>query len=355
MTPPRPNSDTSEALFVRELLRSFHQLNYTYFKGSLRPPQLLLVDSRTYLGRYHHATRTIELARTLLTEQPWGVVLEVLKHELAHQFVHEVLGEQEDPHGPAFRNVCERLGIDPRARGLPSVPPDARAQSLLQRIHKLLALAESDNQHEAEAAAAAAQRLMLRHNIETGRSVHDSQYTFVHLGRITGRVTEWERRLGNVLASHFFVEVIWVPAFDVNTAKRGSVLEAIGSPENLDLAGYVYSFLSQSAERSWSEHKRNEGLRGNRERLTYLAGVISGFAESLERQARAHRADGLVWVPHARLGEYTRQRHPRLRTVSHQGHRRGDTFAEGQKAGRDVVLRRGMTQGPSGQTRLLKG
>ncbi|MFM2419720.1 MAG: hypothetical protein RL385_4443 [Pseudomonadota bacterium] len=355
MTRPNSGATPPEALFVRELLRSFHQLNYTYFKGALRPPQLLLVDSKTYLGRYHHATRSIELSRALLVEQPWGVVLEVLKHELAHQFVHEVLGEQEEPHGPAFRHICERLGIDPRARGLPSVPPDARAQSLLQRIHKLLALAESDNRHEAEAAAAAAQRLMLRHNIETGGGSHGSQYTFVHLGRITGRVTEWERRLGNVLASHFFVEVIWVPAFDVHSEKRGSVLEAIGTPENLDLAGYVYSFLSQAAERSWNEHKRSEGLRGNRERLTYLAGVMSGFAESLERQARAHRADGLIWVPHARLGEYTRQRHPRLRTVSHQGHRRGDAFAEGQKAGRDVVLRRGMTQGPSGQTRLLKG
>jgi hypothetical protein len=82
---------------------------------------------------------------------------------------------------------------------------------------------------------------------------------------------------------------------------------------------------------------------------------MSGFAESLERQARAHHADGLVYVPHAQLEAFTRKRHPRLRTVSHQGHRRGDAFAEGQRAGRGVVLQRGLKEGPSGEVRLLRG
>jgi len=79
-----------------------------------------------------------------------------LKHEMAHQFVHEVLGEQEAPHGPAFRATCARLGIDQRAGGLPQPAQSADQRRLLERVHKLLALAQSDNQHEAEAAAAAA-------------------------------------------------------------------------------------------------------------------------------------------------------------------------------------------------------
>lgn len=344
----------SELALVRELLRSFHALNHTYFKGALKTPQLLLVDSKSYYGRYHHATRSIELSRSFVLEHAWGVVLEVLKHELAHQFVHEVLGEQEEPHGPAFRGVCERLGIDPSARGLP-VAAKGAAQHVLDRVHRLLALAQSDNRHEAEAAAAAAQRLMLRHNVASADVGPRSDYGFAHLGRVTGRVTEWERRLGNVLGSHFFVEVIWVPAYDVRSQKRGSVLEAIGTPENLELARYVHAFLSATAERCWAEHKRAQGLRGNRDRLSYFAGVMSGFAESLERQAKLHRADGLVYVPHAQLALYTRKRHPRLRTVSHQGSRRGDAFAEGQRAGRDVVLQRGIKAGPSGAVRLLKG
>ena len=166
--------------------------------------------------------------------------------------------------------------------------------------------------------------------------------------------TEWERRLGNLLGEHFFVEIIWVPAYRPLEQRRGSVMEAIGSPENLEIAAYVYEFLARAAEQLWRAHKQQSGLSSDRDRLVYYAGVMSGFAQKLAQQARAHKADGLVWVPQARLTAYARQRHPYLRTVSHTGSRRGEAFAEGQRAGREVLLHRGMTRGSSGETKLLK-
>lgn len=336
-----------ERALVRELAATYRHLNQSHFRGALKPPQLALSDAEGFLARWLGHARTIEVSRTFVLGHAWGSVVEVLKHEMAHQFVHEVLREPEPAHGPAFRSVCERLGIDARASGVPAsrelseVPSATRR--VLERVTKLLALAQSQNRNEAEAAAAAAQRLMLRHNIEAP-SESTREYSFRHIGRVTGRVTEWERRLGNLLSEHYFVEVIWVPAYRTREAKRGSVLEAIGTPENLELAAYVYDFLARSAEHLWSEHKREHGISENRDRLTYFAGVMSGFAQKLELQARAHKADGLVWVPHEQLRQYTRKRHPYLRTVKHQGHRRGDAFSEGQRAGRDVVLHKGVTE-----------
>jgi hypothetical protein len=347
-------SVAQEAALLRELSATIRHLNQTYFRGALAPVQLSLSTADGFLGRFLPDPRAIELSRRFVETASWGSVVEVLKHELAHQFVLEVLREREPPHGPAFRAVCERLGIDARARGLPDPSPSPHGTRLQERVHKLLALAQSDNRHEAEAAAAAAQRLMLRHNLESGSGSQPSSYGFRHLGRITGRVSEWERRLGNVLSDHFFVEVIWVPAYRPLEQKRGSVMEAIGSPENLEIAAYVYDFLERAAERLWRAHKQQQALAGDRDRLVYYAGVMSGFAQKLSVQARAHRADGLVWVPHARLTEYTRKRHPYLRTISHVGQRRGDAFAQGQRAGRDVLLHRGMTHGASGATKLLK-
>jgi hypothetical protein len=344
-----------ERALLRELGLTHRLLNQNHFKGALRPVQLSLVDMSGLLGRYVAAHSSIELSRALLATQPWGVVVEVLKHEMAHQYVHEVLREAEPAHGPAFRAVCERLGIDARAGGLPAdAQHDLPARRVLERVEKLLALAQSQNQHEAEAAAAAAQRLMLKHNV-TASASSAPDYAFRHLGRITGRVTEWERRLGNILNQHYFVEVIWVPAFRPAENRRGSVMEVLGSPENLELAAYVYDFLRGTAERLWSDHKHAQRIAGNRDRLTYFAGVMSGFAQKLEAQAKAHRAEGLVWVPHAKLHKYTRRRHPYLRTVSHQGHARSDAFAHGQAAGRDVVLHRGVTRGSSGERKLLRG
>ena len=66
---------------------------------------------RGLLGRYSHETRSIELSRAFLHTAAWGGVVEVLKHELAHQFVFEVLCEYE------------ALGIDARASGQPALVP----------------------------------------------------------------------------------------------------------------------------------------------------------------------------------------------------------------------------------------
>jgi hypothetical protein len=344
-----------EAALLRHLHATCRHLNQIYFKGALKPVQLSLSDSQNILGRYLHELRSIELSRAFVQRESWGSVVEVLKHELAHQFVLEVLREQEAPHGPAFRAVCERLGIDGQRSGVPAPAHDPESERLLARVQKLLALAQSDNRHEAEAAAAAAQRLMLRHNIEAAPPTDSSAYRYRHVGRITGRVSEWERRLGNILSEHFFVEIIWVPAYRPREQKSGSVMEAIGSAENLALAEYVYDFLVRSAEQLWRAHKATQNVRGERDRMTYFAGVMSGFAQKLQDQARAHKADGLVWMPGAALREYTRKRHPYLRTVSHAGHRKSDAFAEGQAAGRNVLLHRGITQSGGGPTRLLKG
>ncbi len=332
---------------VRELLVAHRAFNQSHFRGALSTPQIALHDAASFLARWLHNAKTIEFSRPFLERtESWGVVLEVLKHEMAHQYVHEVLREEEPPHGPAFRAVCERLGIDARASGVPEQTLDAEGKRVLERVHKLLALAESDNQHEAEAAAAAAQRLMLKHNV----SVEDapSNYSFREIGRITGRVTEWERRLGNVLRDHFFVDVIWVPAYRIHEHKRGSVMEVIGTPENLDLAAYVYDFMVRTGERLWRAHQQAQNIRGNADRRAFLAGVMSGFGQKLAQQAKAHRAQGLVWQPGAARNVYTRQRHPYLRTISHRGHRQRDVFAHGQRAGREVVLHKGVSHGGSG-------
>ena len=99
--PPHPeaNSDAPkilsaqlQAATVRELLRSWHHFNATLFRRALLPPQLGLTSVATKLGLWLPATRTILLSESLVMDRPWGVVLEVLKHEMAHQYVHEILG-----------------------------------------------------------------------------------------------------------------------------------------------------------------------------------------------------------------------------------------------------------------------
>jgi hypothetical protein len=332
-----PLSAELEAALVRQLVLAWRGLNDGYFKGRMKLPALLLTDGNARLGQWIAGERRIELSRRMVLDQPWGVVIEVLKHEMAHQFVHEVLGDPDaTPHGSTFRAVCEAHGIDAAAAGLPRAA-DAEENRILARVAKLLALAESPNQHEAEAAMTEAQRLMLKHNLE---HIAQSSYSFRHLGQPTGRVTEAERILANILDEHFFVECIWVPVWRARQGKRGSVLEACGASVNLEIAEHTYAFLVHTAERLWQAYRRAHAISGNRDRRTFAAGVMTGFKEKLDAERKKQERAGLVWIGDGDLDKYYRRRHPHIRWTRHAGGERNEAHAHGRAAGRNIVLHR---------------
>jgi hypothetical protein len=356
-----------EAALLRELREQHRLLAQSFFKAKLVLPQLELVASRARLGRWVEATRTIELSRALVLGKPWGVVVEVLKHEMAHQYVTEILGEREETaHGPRFRAVCERLGIDAAAAGLPAdtnnlettaegVLGDEQHRKLGDRIARLLALAESPNVHEAEAAMAAAQRLLLKHNVDLRDARVAQGYVWKHLGVPTGRTTEAERVLSLLLGKHFFVEAIWIPVYRPTEGKRGSVLEICGTTDNVAIAEYVHGYLLATAERLWREHKIEQGIRGDRDRRTYLAGVMTGMSDKLARSAKKNDEAGLVWIADGDLERYFRKRHPYVRHVRYAGHQRSEAYTHGREAGRKIIIHKGIkeTAGRDGRPRGL--
>jgi predicted SprT family Zn-dependent metalloprotease len=344
-----------ERAALHAIYRSWEDMNGALFRFQLARPAIELTDSSSRLGRWHGGLRVIELARSLLVEHGWGVLIEVLKHEMAHQYVDEVLGQPDDSmHGAAFRRVCEERGIDASAAGVPQ--PEAEKsvdQHLLGRIAKLLALAESSNEHEAQAAMSAAQRLMLKYNIDLAVSGRQAAYGFRHLGEPSGRVNESQRILAGILSDHFFVQTIWVPVWRPLEGRRGSVLEICGSDANLELAEYVHAFLNVTAERLFREYRRTPSGR-RAKRLTFIAGVMSGFRARLEREQKKSKSEGLVWVGDAALDGFFRKRHPRIRWQRYAVGHGSEAYTRGREAGEKIVLHRGV-RGNSGGTapRLL--
>ncbi len=247
------------------------------------------------------------------------------------------------------------MGIDAAARGVPEAgPSDAEARAL-ERVARLLALAESPNVNEAEAAMAAAQKLMLRFNLTAAASARARSYVHRHLGQPSGRVGEAERILAMILGKHFFVECIWVSVYRPRVGKRGSVLEVCGTRENLDIAEYVHSYLLTTGERLWTLHKRAHAIRGDRDRRTFLAGVMAGFESKLSIQKKTHESEGLVWIGDRDLGEYYRRRNPYVRHVRYSGGQKNEAYGHGRDQGTRIVLRKGVGSGdePSARGRLL--
>ena len=343
-------SARAERALLQALLREWHRINVTRLDGALMPPTLELSDTVRRIGGWQRDTRTLSVSRALCIEQPWPVVREVLLHEVVHQYVHEVLEvHDETPHGPAFRDVCHRVGADPRAAGLPVT--DEAEPTVMRRVRKLLALADSTNVHEAEAAARAAHKLMRRHNID--HAGEEAAFGIRALGRAQLRHMTHERLLSGLLGAHFFVRPVWVRAYLPERQRWGKVIEISGRPENLDLAEHVWHFVIDAAERLWEAHRAATDAKG-RARGRYLAGVVTGFWEQLEAEARACEETGLVWVGDGALEDFVERRFANLQKGRRTSIRTDRHWASGRAAGQSLRLRRPVGEEAGNRGRVLE-
>lgn len=338
------HADRAENVLLAELRWWWHHLAMGSF-DALKPPTLVLDDSDAILGRWQPATRTIALSRSLVMQAPWTQVVEVLRHEIAHQYVHEVLGvTDEAPHGPTFRRVCRKRGIDPAARGLPAEQRPVEVPAAVAKAQKLLALAESANRHEAAAAAAAAHRLMRRYQLEAA-DLRGDAFSVRTVLPVHSRIPNHASLLAGLLGQHFFVQPVWVVGYDRERQVRGRVLELAGRPAHLDVAAYVHDFVLRAAERLWAERRRELGV-GNKGRRRFLSGVMQGFAEQLRTTARQCEETGLVVVQvEPALQAFVQQRHRTLRTRRTGAGNVDADWHAGRAQGRRLHVREGVTEG----------
>jgi hypothetical protein len=344
-----------EAALVRELRRLYEQLNERRFRDKLTPPVIVLGDTARRLGQWTRATRTLELSRSMVLTKPWLEVTSVLEHEMAHQFVDEILQvRDESAHGPTFARVCAERGIDARAAGVPvESTAEVEVDRALDKIRKLLALAGSDNQNEAEIAMRRAHELMLRYNIEAAHA--EQRYEVRHIGTPSLRANPVEADIVGLLSEFFFVEVIRIAIYLPREGKHAHVYEVMGTRANVEMAVHVFQFLMATADRLWRENRTDARVKSGRDRFAYQSGVIRGFREKLLDERTELKGTGLVWVGDGALHDFYRARYPRIRTVK-RSVRLSRAHAAGREAGRNVVLHKPVTETTSnGKPRLLRG
>ena len=345
-----------EALLARELQRAYEHENWTHIEQRLREPVIALADTMRRLGEWNRAARTLSLARTLVLDHPWPEVIAVLQHEMAHQYVDEVLGVRDaTTHGATFAAVCAARGIDARAAGAPAAAAiTGDADRPLHRIRKLLALAASSNQHEAELAMRTAHELMLRHNLDEAAARAERHFDVRHVGDPTRRGTRVESAIIGLLTEFFFVEAIRIPVYQPRLGQTGHLYELVGTRANLDMACHVHAFLLATCDRLWRDNCcLDPRVRSGRDRLAYQSGVIDGFRAKLVLERHTLKGTGLVWKGDAGLGAFYRARHPRI--VQRRSSRPVNAaHRAGVEAGGKVVLHRPIEHGPTGP-RLLRG
>jgi hypothetical protein len=351
----------------RALYRWWEFYDREYLFAALQRPLIHLGGGQQRLGEWDPALRRITISRHHIRSDPWFHVLDTLRHEMAHQYVWEVLHvRDEEPHGPAFRAACAKLRCDPRATtrltgegGAGSSPEEQTEARVTRLVRKLLSLADSPNENEAQSAVNKAQRLLLAYNIDLVDADGDRGFARRQLGQIKGRHPAWELWLAMILNEFFFVEVLWTRSYCAAHDREGTVLEVYGTQTNLAMADYVHAYLTQLLERLWSDYRRARSLRNNRERMRYFAGVLQGFHGKLGRQRieleELSETTALVWQGDDRLQSYYRYHNPRIQTRQTGGVAASEAFRHGVEEGRRVNLRQPVASADNFGGYLSKG
>ncbi len=350
------------------LLAEYEEIRLTKLAGwPLQPPMIVASHelART-LGHWDRATRTIAIAHWLIDPRRWSLLVETLAHEVAHQAADELFdGARETAHGPSFRRACALIGVDPAATCEVARPVHlGEAESdVVRRIRKLLALASSDNRHEAEAALAKAQALALKHNVAlalaaSGGTPTDYEYRIALEPR--KRIPSYVWNITWIIRRHYFTKVIKSHFEDragLLGGGRFQTIELFGTADNLDLALYVFHYLLEQGEREWERHARG-GPGKTRRKISFLSGLYDGFCEKLDRERAAAEAAldarslALIRREDPRFDDFLRERFPHLRRSGRSRMIDTDTYGKGVEAGRELQLRPAMTQrsggGPAG-------
>ena len=126
--------------FIRGLGKAFDEFNALYFDNSLTPAHIAITqpDSRHALADCsvfsgHGGTHQIRIKRSLIEgthkrfnpshaiENRWLYILDILLHEVAHHFVHEILNDYSDSYGGHGVNYTKRANQIGDQLGLPHV------------------------------------------------------------------------------------------------------------------------------------------------------------------------------------------------------------------------------------------
>lgn len=350
-------ADRHVVLWTEQLYREY---DHVLFQHGLRlkRPVIVVRDLGARWGLWNGETRTLSLAERLVREYPWSVVVEIMKHEMAHQLVQEQSGNRPLPHGREFQEACRRLGLPAWAASATGAIPhdhdgwrhqraDTEEERLLQKAEKLLALAASDNEHEAVLAMQRVRELYAKHNLDQVRRGDASGmvYALIHLRK--KRIENEHSHVGAILGEHFFVRVIFGKLFDATDLCEYAVMELMGTRDNVLMAEYVHAFVLRQAEGLWQDYRRRTG-KPQRFRRSYLAGLLTGFEAKLrdesapvagEPSRRESRA--LMEVHDRRLEAYAHERHPKLQTRRSSGPtREADSYTAGHADGRKLSVHR---------------
>ncbi|MDR2405471.1 MAG: DUF2786 domain-containing protein [Deltaproteobacteria bacterium] len=334
-------------ILLSEIKRHYDSITFTYrHVPGFRPMNIDFEPLPQKWGMYSPKRGMIVLNEDLYYKSNWYVVLGVLTHEIVHQLQHQLYPSSyasDAPHGNTFQRIARSLHLDKffmhaslditREDATPPNPigknnGEYREHPVLIKVRKLLALSNSNEAHEAAAALAAAERLLLKYNLELPEDNDPSsqfQRWRLYIGK---RVENKHSYIAHILKDSFFVECLTISDYDPHTQTYVKYLEIMGKPVNLSMAEHVYHFLLERCETLWLAFKpkaRAMGEKGIGARQSFIINMLRSFMEKLEKERTAAQGDkdisqlrtDLILASNQALRSYMKESYPHTRKVNH--------------------------------------
>ena len=331
--------------WIEQLYREFEHIIWER-KLCIPKPVIRIEFFKSTCGQWDPLCQTLTLSAELIEKHPWGVVKEVLKHEMAHML-------SDDGHGPQFQRACQHLGVrDPFCRAYVDIPADVfsleqtQENPLVRKVQRLLSLAGSENEHEAALAMAKVKELMDAHRISTF-ATQGVQHPFcVHTLRLMKkRLPRFYLSLSHVLVNYFHVEAVWSREYHAQRNETFQTLELLGERSHVLMAEHVFYFMVHTLEVLWEGYKKTRGALP-RHKTAYELGVIKGFEKKLSvsvvRAAAQNPIESTAIVNHQKvLSSFVEQYFPRVTVKKRGASLRIDEnhYNSGMKDGKNVTIR----------------
>lgn len=240
-------------------------------------------------------------------------------------------------------------------------------KKIIARIHKLLALATSDNENEAANAAAKAQTMLMEYNIseeqlnEFSDKEHEKVIEVYTEGKNAQNRVAWQNILANTVGKANLCRIL--------TSGNGQIW--IGKKTNIEVAQYIYENLVRDLTRicdlAWvlfNAHQSGVPKYYRVHGKTWKNNFYHGANQSIRERLNANliqlkeaqpAINALVVNNDVEIKEYMNIKYPHLTTTHYSLNRNNSGFEAGKSAGRQVSFRSGIGAGGNSGPKLLKG
>jgi hypothetical protein len=212
-------------------------------------------------------------------------------------------------------------------------------KEIIEKIQKLLSLASSDNQNEAELASKKAQELLIKYNLSMAQvEIKEYDTEQIEVGRDPS-----DKFINDILMKFFFVYPF----------KSGKFYVFNGTKENLQVAMYVRSFLKQSFKSLYKIEAKKENWSSGSNRNAFYLGLWKGLKEQLTINQTQHDTGNALMVVTSKLANHVKSRNKIRQTTSNVKSGNQDAVNLGFEQGKNLKISKGLEQKNTNSTQVF--